>query len=114
MTSKERFENDVTILRTSVPEDLVRAADVLTAVGISYRIDGENKGSVRFPRQVRIVRIDAWHEEAARRAVDGILSEFELPTPLGENTACSARTMANAYIVAIVFLVVAFLWWRFS
>ncbi len=115
--SNDRFENEVTILRTSVPEDLARAADALDAAGIPYRLESESESFLMLGGRVHEMRVDAWREEAALDAVHGIPSEFELPRPLGENTARSERTMASAYIVAFVgaiaILVVAFLWRRF-
>ena len=116
--SNERFDNDVTILRTSVPEDLARAVDALTAAGIQYRLQSENDTFLKLTGRVHSISVDAWHEEAALDAVHEIPTEYELPNPLGENAARSERTMASAYIAAfvgaIVTLIVAFLWRRFS
>lgn len=113
----DRFENEVAILRTSVPEDLARAADALDAAGISYRVESIGESFLLLGVRVYEVNVDAWHEEAARQAIDDIPTELEVPMPLGEKTERSGRTMPSAYGVAvfwaIVILVVAFLWWRF-
>ncbi|MBE0636332.1 hypothetical protein IH601_10090 [Candidatus Bipolaricaulota bacterium] len=117
MMNGDRFENEVAILRTSVPEDLARAADALDAAEISYRVESIGESFLLLGGRVHEVNVDAWHEEAARQAVGDIPTEFEVPMPLGEDTERSERTMPSAYGVAffwaIVILVVAFLWWRF-
>lgn len=113
----ERFDNDVKILRTSVPEDLARAVHALETADIDYRLRSESESFLVMGRPVHEVSVDAWHEEVALDAVQGIPTEYELPSPVDENLAHSEHKLASApivtFVTVIVILVAGLLWRRF-
>lgn len=113
----ERFDKDVEIFRTSVPEDLARAVDALETADIDYRLRSESDSFLGMGRPVYEVSVDAWHEEAALDAIRDIPTEYELPRSVDENLAHSEHKSASAPMVAFVTVIVilgaGLLWRRF-
>jgi hypothetical protein len=118
MMIDERQGNEVSILRTSVPDDLSRAIDALDRGGISYRVESEITGGWKFPHRLLVVLVDGWNEATALDVVADIPTEHEMPIPsdghVERSTASLARVHTFAFIAAIVILLAGFLWQKFS